>query len=60
MDGLAIGGEQDWKAEGDGHADDEQGVEHSEHNQNLTKGHLLKTILLLFKPKYNATFMSSP
>ena len=40
MDGLAIGGEQDRKAEGDGHADDEQGVEQSEHNQNLTKGHL--------------------
>ena len=30
------------RTEGDGHADDEQGVEQSQHHQNFTKCYLIK------------------
>ena len=42
MDGQAVGGEEDGEAEGDGHADDKQGVEQSQHYQNFTKRDLIK------------------
>ena len=63
MDGQAVGGEEDGEAEGDGHADDKQGVEQSQHHQNLSKSDLIKNKIkcLHFElSKKSITFISSP